>query len=428
MIPTYPLHITNHSSVKPINCNIYNMTSPPALKDTNLFKPIKVGSIELQNRLAFAPTTRFRNTDDFIATNLIKKHYTDRAENNGGLLITEATFVSPQAGLYPNGPMIQTNQQAEAWKQVVDAVHSKGTCIAMQLWHLGRAANAKTLKEHGVPYLAPSAEYFDKDRKKVAIESENELREFTIDEVNQIIEDFKQGAINAIDVSGFDFVEIHSAHMYTLAQFIDIASNHRTDEYGGSIENRTRLALEVVDALIDAVGADKVGIRISPYATFQGGSGAESKLMHPIAQYAYLYSELERRGREGKRLAYVHSVEPRVALGVDVEDSPEYSTEWVRQIWKGVLIRAGGYLHQPNYEKLIRDVSLDDRTLIGVSRYYTSNPDLVHRLKNGLELTKYDRNTFYTGGNYGYNTWGKYGEVAKGMDSNNAKLETLSLV
>ncbi|GME78669.1 unnamed protein product [Ambrosiozyma monospora] len=403
------------------------MTPPPALKDTNLFKPIKVGSIELQNRLAFAPTTRFRNTDDFVATDLMKKHYEDRAENNGGLLITEATFVSPQAGLYPNGPMIHTKKQAEAWKEIVDAVHAKGTSIAMQLWHLGRAANAKTLKEHGVPYLAPSAEYYDEDTKKVAVESNNELRAFTLKEVKQIIEDFKQGAINAIKVSGFDFVEIHAAHMYTLSQFIDIASNHRTDDYGGSIENRTKLTLEVVDALIDAVGADKVGIRISPYSTFQGGSGADSKVMHPIAQYAYLYSELERRGREGKRLAYVHSVESRMAVGGDAINGPEYSTEWVRQIWKGILIRAGGYLHQPNYETLINDVNLDDRTIIAVSRYYTSNPDLAHRLKEGLELTKYDRNTFYSKGNYGYNTWGKYGEDAKGKDSVEAKLEALSL-
>ncbi|GME80783.1 unnamed protein product [Ambrosiozyma monospora] len=403
--------------------------SPPALKDTNLFKPIKIGSVTLQNRLAFAPTTRRRNTDDFIPTTLIKKHYEDRAEDNGGLLITEATFVSPQAGLYAHAPLIHNKQQAQAWKQIVDAVHAKGTSIAMQLWHLGRTADASVLKKYGgLSYLAPTAKYYDESRKKVADEAGLELREFTLPEVKQIVEDFKQGAINAIKVAGFDFVEIHSAHMYTLAQFIDIASNDRTDEYGGSIENRTRLALEVVDALIDAVGADKVGIRISPYATTQGGSGAESKLMHPIAQYAYLYSELEKRGREGKRLAFIHSVEPRVAVGVDAKDGPEYSTEWVRQIWKGILIRAGGYLHQPNYENLIRDVNLDDRTLIGVSRYYTSNPDLAHRLKNGLELTKYDRSTFYTKGNYGYNTWGKFGEEAKGEDSIEAKLEALALV
>ncbi|GMG19721.1 unnamed protein product [Ambrosiozyma monospora] len=181
------------------------MTSPPALKDTNLFKPIKVGSIELQNRLAFAPTTRFRNTDEFVATNLMKTYYEDRAENNGGLLITEATFVSPQAGLYPNCPMIHTNEQVEAWKKVVDAVHAKRTSIAMQLWHLGRAADAKTLKKHGVPYLAPSAEYYDENTKKVAVEADNELRAFTLDEVKQIIDDFKQGAINAIKVAGFDF-------------------------------------------------------------------------------------------------------------------------------------------------------------------------------------------------------------------------------
>ncbi|GME81831.1 unnamed protein product [Ambrosiozyma monospora] len=401
--------------------------SPPALKDTNLFKPIKVGSVTLQNRLAYAPTTRRRNTNEFIPTNLIKTHYEDRAENNGGLIITEATFVSPQGGLYTNCPMIHTKQQAEAWKQIAQGVHDKGSAIAMQLWHLGRAADASVLKEHGVPYLAPSAKYYDDSRKKVADKAEIELKAFTWNQVQEIIEDFKDAAVNAIKVSGFDFVEIHAAHMYTLPQFLDIASNERTDKYGGSIENRTRLTLEVIDALIDAIGAEKVGIRISPYATFQGGSGAESKIMHPIAQYAYLYSELERRGKEGKRIAYVHSVEPRVANGADVEDAPEYSTEWVRQIWKGVLIRTGSYLHQDGYKNLIRDVNIDDRTLIGASRYYTSNPDLANKLKNGLELTPYDRNTFYVGGNYGYNTFGKFGEDAKGKDSAEAKLEGVAL-
>ncbi|GMF02759.1 unnamed protein product [Ambrosiozyma monospora] len=242
-----------------------------------------------------------------------------------------------------------------------------------------------------------------------------------------MIEDFKTAAIHAIKVAGFDFVELHAAHMYTMAQFLEVVSNHRTDEYGGSIENRTKLTLDIVDTLIDAVGANKIGIRISPYSTFQGGSGADCKIMHPIAQYAYLYSELERRGKEGKRLAYVHSVESRMAVGGDAIDGPEHSSEWVRQIWKGILIRTGGYLHSPGYKLLIDDVNLDDRTLIGVSRYYTSNPDLAHRLKNGLEMTKYDRTTFYTQSNYGYNTWGKFGEEAQGEDSVQAKEQLVAL-
>ncbi|GMG40260.1 unnamed protein product [Ambrosiozyma monospora] len=399
----------------------------PSLKDTNLFKPIKVGSVTLQNRLAFAPTTRFRNTEDFVATNLQKKYYEDRAEKNGGLLITEATFISPQAGLYPHGPMIHTERQAKAWKQVVDGVHAKGTSIAMQLWHLGRAAYPDLLKKHGLPLLAASADYIDEESKQAAIKAGNELRAFTIPEIKAMIQEYVEAAKKAINIAGFDFVEIHSAHMYTLAQFIDIASNHRTDQYGGSIENRNRLTLEVVDALIEAVGAEKVGIRISPYVTWQGGSGADSELMHPIAQYAYLYSELERRGKEGKRLAYVHSVEARVAIGIDVQDAPQYSSEWVRQIWKGVLVRAGSYLHQDGYKNLINDVNGDDRTIIAVSRYFTSNPDLAERLKNGQELTKYDRTYFYAQTNYKYNTWGKFGEENKGEDSVEAKQEMVAL-
>ncbi|GME85019.1 unnamed protein product [Ambrosiozyma monospora] len=221
------------------------MTPPPPLKDTNLFKPIKVGSVTLQNRLVFAPTTRFRNTEDFVATNLMKKHYEDRAENNGGLLIGEATYINLGGGLYPHGPVIESKRQVEAWKQIVDAVHAKGSAIALQIYHLGRTADAALLKTYGEPFLAPSAEYFDEGHKEVtlsadcfdenheqvAIKAGNELRAFTLEEVKQMIEDFKTAAIHAIKVAGFDFVELHAAHMYTMAQFLEVVSNHRTDEW-----------------------------------------------------------------------------------------------------------------------------------------------------------------------------------------------------
>ncbi|GMG21459.1 unnamed protein product [Ambrosiozyma monospora] len=402
--------------------------SPPALADTNLFKPIKVGSVTLKNRLAFAPTTRLRNAEGGFATNLVQKHYEDRAENNGGLLIAEASFVSPQAGLFPGVPMIHTEEQAKTWKPITDSVHAKGSSIALQVWYLGRASYPAILKAAGLPMLAPSALYMDEESEKAAIEAGNPVRAMTTEEIHQLIADFKQAAIYAIKVAGFDFVELHSAHMYALCQFIDINSNKRTDEYGGSIEKRAKLVLDVVDAVCEAVGPEHVGIRFSPYVTWQGGSGADSPLLHPIAQYSYIFSELERRGKEGKRIAYIHNIEARVGRGIDVKDGPEHSSEWVRQIWKGVLIRAGGYLHQPDYANLIKDVNDNDRTLIGVSRYYTSNPDLAERLKKGLELSPYERDNFYSQGNYGYNTYGKSGEKNLDKDSDVAKEKAVPLV
>nr|6AGZ_A Chain A, Old Yellow Enzyme [Pichia]6AGZ_B Chain B, Old Yellow Enzyme [Pichia] len=386
------------------------------LADTNLFKPIKVGKIELKNRLVFPPTTRFRNTSDFVATDSMLSYYSQRAENNGGLLITEATFGAPQFGLYQNGPMIYTDRQVEAWKKIVEEVHKKGSHISMQLWNLGRAADPKLLKEHGLPFLAPSALYFSEESKKAAEEAGNEVQAMTLEQIEQTKKDYVNAAKNAIQKAGFDMVEVHSAHGYLLDQFIQTTANKRTDKYGGSIENRARLLLEVIDLVIEAVGADHVAVRLSPYATFQGSGGVDAEV-HPIAQFGYILSELERRAKEGKRLAYVSIVEPRVN---GIADAPENSEDnsWMLQIWKGVVLRSGGYLSEKGIAHLIKDVNADDRTLIGCSRYFTSNPDLPNRLRDGLPLTPYDRSRFYKiFSNDGYLTWGKYGEPEQPSDS-----------
>ncbi|GMG39378.1 unnamed protein product [Ambrosiozyma monospora] len=384
------------------------------LSKTNLFKPIKVGLIELKNRVALAPMTRFRaDSVNFTANDTMKKHFGDRAKNNGGLLISDAISVSWSGIGYPNGIMVQTKEQAEALKPTVDAVHEAGSFFSAQLFHVGRNAVPATMKARGLRLIGPSADTFaDADAEKAAKESDMKLEEMTLDDIEQLKKDFVTSAKNAIEISGADFVEIHGASNYTLAQFADISANKRTDEYGGSIENRSRLMLEVVDALVEAVGAEKVGIKFSPYMTFGGGSGVDGEI-HCIAQYAYLYSELERRAKEGKRLAYVSNYEARLAGFTKDGDfglSTEYSFEWASQIWKGVLVRAGGYLHIPEYKSLIADVNADDRTIIAFGRYFTSNPDLPSRLRNGYPLTPYDRSKFYSPGEEGYNTFPTYSE------------------
>ncbi|GME75042.1 unnamed protein product [Ambrosiozyma monospora] len=382
------------------------------LSKTNLFKPIKVGTIELKHRIALAPMTRLRgDPKDFTGTDLMKTHYEDRAKNNGGLLIADGACVSWAGSGHPNGIMYRSKEQAEKFKPIVTAVHEAGSFFSAQVAHIGRTAIPAVMKSRELRLIGPSAGIFaDSDAEKAAKEAGVTLEEMTLDDIKELKEDFVISAKNAIEISGFDFVEIHGATNFTLAQFLDVGANKRTDKYGGSIENRARLILEVVDGLIEAVGAEKVGIRLSPYMEFNGGSGVNGEI-HCIAQYAYLYSELEKRAKEGKRLAYVSNVEPRISK-IDNNGepalTPEYSFEWASQIWKGVLIRAGGYLHDPEFKNLIADVNADDRTIIAFGRYFTSNPDLPSRLKSGYPLTPYDRNTFYTPGPEGYNTFTTY--------------------
>ncbi|VEU24229.1 DEKNAAC105481 [Brettanomyces naardenensis] len=381
-----------------------------SLANTNLFKPIKVGPVTLRNRLVYPPTTLFRNTDDFVPTDSLLAFYSARAEDNGGLLITEATAAAPGFGLIPNSPLIYDDRQVKAWKQIVKAVHDKGSFISAQIWHLGRTASPKVLKGHNLPFVGPSAVYVSEESKKEAEEVGNPLRALTIDEIHSIVKEYAAAAKRAINEAKFDIVEIHGAHGFLVDQFSSEVANQRTDEYGGSIENRARFALEVVDALIEAVGAEHVAIRLSPYANIQGIEGVQGKV-HPIVKYGYILSELERRGKEGKRLAYISVVEPRVQGFNDVAVPPETNPLWINEIWKGVLLRTGGLLHDEGYPELKKYVDGDDRTLIGASRYYTSNPDLANRLKNGYALTHYDRPTFYSPNtNKGYLTWPRYGE------------------
>jgi NADPH2 dehydrogenase len=383
---------------------------PKSLANSNLFKPIKVGPVTLENRLVYAPTTRFRNSEDFVATDSMLEYYTDRAENNGGLLIVEATFPAPEFGLYENTPMLHTPAQVKAFKTITDSVHSKGTSIAVQLWNLGRTADPLALKKRNLPFIAPSAIYYDEASEKAAKEAGNELREITIPEIKAMIKEYAACAKRAIDEAGFDIVEIHGAHQYLLDQFLQQISNKRTDEYGGSIENRARFMLEVVDAIVEAIGAERVAIRLSPYAEFQGGAGYKAEI-NPIATWGYVLSELERRAKEGKRLAYVSVVEPRISGIFDNPEAANVDFTWPELIWKGVIIRAGGYLDARNIDRLEPTVNKNDRTLIGVGRYFTSNPDLVDRVRKGLELTPYKRDEFYVlGSNFGYLGYPKYGE------------------
>ncbi|EPX73381.1 NADPH dehydrogenase [Schizosaccharomyces octosporus yFS286] len=380
------------------------------LEQTNLFKPIKIGNHTLNQRIVYAPTTRFRAADDHTPSDLMLKYYSDRAQVPGTLLTTEATFISPRAGLYPNIPGIWNDKQVQGWKKITDAVHAKGSLMSCQLWFLGRVGSPELLKKHGLDLISPSALYESEDSKKAAEAAGNPVRALTEEEIKSIIyEDYKNAAINALN-AGFDFVEVHSAHGYLLDQFLQPSSNQRTDSYGGSIEKRAKAVL-------------------SPWAKFQGMK-AEKDVVHPVTTFSYVVNELQKRADDGKQLAYLSLVEPRVQGNLDVNTSDIVgSNDFVKALWKGPIVQSGNYTYDsPEFKLLKADVNNDDRTMIGFSRYFTSNPDLVERLKKGLELTPYVRALFYASHNYGYNTFPNYGEELHYEPAAEEKKRPVSLI
>ena len=383
-----------------------------ALGETNLFKPIKLGTCELKHRVVLPPLTRMRahHPGNIPNRNWTVEYYDQRSKRPGTMIITEGVFPSPQAGGYDNVPGIWSKEQITEWKKIFAKIHENGSFVWPQLWALGRQAFPGALARDGLRYDSASDDlYMDDGMKEMALKSKNPQHGLTKDEIKQYVRDYVQAAKNAIE-AGADGVEIHNANGYLPNQFLDPISNHRTDEYGGSIENRARFTLEVVDALVEAVGTDKVGIRFSPYGTFGTMSGQDPLI---VAQYAYVIGELEKRARDGKRLAYIHLVEPRVTNPFLTEGEGEdlgHTNDFVYSIWKGPIIRAGNLAMHP---EAVKDMVKDGRTLIAYGRYFIANPDLVDRLEKGLPLNKYDRSTFYASTDKGYIDYPTYEEAVK---------------
>ncbi|KAJ6131409.1 Aldolase-type TIM barrel [Penicillium sp. IBT 18751x] len=343
---------------------------------TKLSTPIRVGRVDLSNRIAMAPMTRFRADDDHTPLPMVAEYYAQRASTPGTLLITEATFISPQAGGAPNIPGIYNDAQIAAWKKVTSAVHAKGSYIYLQLWALGRVASADQLKKEGnFQVVSSSANPVTPDATVP--------HELTESEIQDWIKDYAQAARNAIS-AGFDGVEIHAANGYLIDQFNQDTANTRTDRWGGSVENRARFAVEVTRAVVDAVGADRTGIRFSPFSTFQG-----MRMEDPVPQFSYL----ARKMAEFK-LAYVHVVESRIAGNADVEATDQLDFFLEAYGKASPVIIAGGY--KPDSAREAVDQKYKDyETIIGIGRPFISNPDLVFRILKGVELVPYNRETFY---------------------------------
>jgi N-ethylmaleimide reductase len=362
----------------------------------HLATPISLGALRLPNRVVMAPLTRMRSQQPGNVPHALNaEYYAQRA--GAGLIISEATQVCPEGLGYPATPGIHSPEQIAGWKLVTDAVHAKGGRMVLQLWHVGRISHS-SLQPNAVLPVAPSAIQpsgmaFTSAWQQVPFETPHALE---TDEIAGVVEAFRQGALNAKE-AGFDGVEVHGANGYLLDQFLQTGSNQRTDHYGGSIENRARLLLEVTDAAIAVWGADRVGVRLSPYGTFNDMHDSD-----PVALFQYVLRQLSDRG-----IAYAHIIEPRStsAGGSDavLEDAPS-TTQLFRPYFKGAVIAAGGYTRELAEEALASGAA----DAVAFGRHYISNPDLAERLIQNQPIAHYNRATFYGGAEVGYTDYPTY--------------------
>jgi N-ethylmaleimide reductase len=348
-----------------------------------LFSKTTLGSLTLQNRLVMSPMTRNRATGN-IPDELMAQYYAQRG--TAGLIITEGTSPSSNGLGYPRIPGIFSAAQVAGWKRVTDAVHAQGAKMFIQFMHCGRVGHALNLPA-GARILAPSAVaavgemYTDAEGMKPNATPQA----MTEADIKATIEEFAQSAKNAV-AARFDGVELHGANGYLLEQFIRPNSNQRTDRYGGSIENRARFVLEVTDAVIRAIGKDKLGIRLSPFGVFN-----DMPLYDAMeADYTYLAQQLNARG-----LVYIHLVD-HSSMGAPPVPASMKAT--FRNVFKGKLILSGGY----DAARAESDLAAGKCDLIAVGKPFLANPDLVARWKTGAAVNAPDMSTFYTPGAKGY--------------------------
>ncbi|RBR25386.1 uncharacterized protein FIESC28_01823 [Fusarium coffeatum] len=352
------------------------------MTDSRLFKPMKIGNIQVQHRIGMAPMTRLRATVDRIPNALMKEYYSQRASVPGTLIITEGTLVSPAAGGgFARTPGIWTQEQVNAWKTITDEVHSKGSYILVQLFAMGRAATVQVAKEEGIDIIAPS---------QLSFEGGAEPRAMTLPEIYDMIEAFETAAKNAV-AAGFDGIEIHGANGYLLDQFLQDVSNHRDDEFGGSIENRSRMLTEILKRVAAAIGPERVGLRLSPWSTFQG-----MRMVDPITQFSDIITKAT-----NLNLAYLHLIESRICGSTDDINNGQERLDFAYDLWKGPLLIAGGY--KIDGARSLVDVEHPERDIVVMfGRDFVANPDLVLRLQHGLDLNRGERNTYYTSDSTGY--------------------------
>jgi len=354
----------------------------------DLFSPVTLGSLTLANRIVMAPLTRSRMGPDGVPGEIHALYYAQRA--SAGLIVSEATNISAQGRGYASTPGIWTEEQVSGWKKVTDAVHAAGGLIVCQLWHVGRFSHVD-LQQDGAAPVAPSAiratgqTYTDKGMLEVSVP-----RALETSEIPAIIQQYRHAAECALR-AGFDGVEVHSANSYLLDQVLRDSTNHRGDIYGGSIENRSRLTLEVTAAVVEVWGHDRVGIRLSPVTPDAGNTPLDSQVMKT---YGYLIEQLNHF-----QLAYMHFVEGATATSRSVPQGVDL--DGLRALFKGP------YIGNNNYDlELAVNRRMEGRIdAVAFGRPFIANPDLVHRLKQGAQLAVAPRETYYGNGATGYTDW-----------------------
>ncbi|HEY8610101.1 MAG TPA: alkene reductase [Roseomonas sp.] len=356
---------------------------PNANAASPLFQPTKAGALELANRIAMAPLTRSRALAGDVPRPSAVTYYAQRA--SAGLLITEATQVSDTAKGYAWTPGIYTEAQVAGWRPVTDAVHAKGGRIVVQLWHVGRISHPSLQPGNARPVapsvVTPKGQAFT----ETGFQPHPEPRALETDEIAGIVADFAHAASMARK-AGFDGVEIHGANGYLIDQFLRNGSNRRTDGYGGGIENRTRFLFEVVEAVTQAIGADRTGLRLSPVTPANDASDSDPA---PLFRHAV-------EGLNRFNLAYLHMVEG--ATGGPRDIVPDFDFAALRKAFHGPYMANNGY-DFAMADAALRDGRVD---LIAFGRPFIANPDLVERMKAGAPLAAPDRATFYGGDERGY--------------------------
>ncbi|MES1945334.1 N-ethylmaleimide reductase [Salinisphaera sp. PC39] len=357
-------------------------------QDDPLFRPARLGALELPHRVLMAPLTRARASQPGdVPNDMNVTYYRQRA--SAGLIISEATQVSPQGKGYAFTPGIHSDEQIAGWRKITDAVHAAGGRMHLQLWHVGRISHTALQPDGALP-VAPSA--IQPEGAKTFISADSGMvdiptpRALEADEMPDIVEQFRQGAENA-KAAGFDGVEIHAANGYLLDQFLRSGSNHRTDEFGGSVDNRLRLPLKVVEAVAGVWGEDRVGVRVSPTGSFNAMHDGD-----PQATFGAFAARLDDLG-----IAYIEVVEDSFQ-GNHADGRPEPIVDAIRSAFRGTYIGNGNYTAGEARAR----IDADRCDLVTFGRPFIANPDLPERFRRNAPLNEWDSATFYGGDEHGY--------------------------
>ncbi|TMW60037.1 hypothetical protein Poli38472_000079 [Pythium oligandrum] len=358
-----------------------------------LFTPIMLGGkknpIQLNHRVAMAPLTRLRAGDPGVQPDYAATYYSQRS-TDGGLIIAEATNITPYGRGYLGSPGIFNQEQIDSWKLITQAVHDKGGVIFLQLWHTGRIGHPNLQPNGELPVSSSTNMPLSENRASTTKNGREPMvkpRALETDEIPKVAQDYREATENAI-AAGFDGVEIHAANGYLLEQFLHDGINDRTDKYGGAVENRARFLFEVIEEVLKSVDSSKVGVRLSPF--FQSFGQHDSD---PTTTYKYIFERLN-----DYDLAYAHIIEPYPGYSDLTVVPKEGTTKFFRQFYKGVFITASGYERDSSIEV----VEAGTADIVAIGRYFISNPDLVKRFQLNAPLNAWDESTFYGNSEKGY--------------------------